>query len=164
EIFRPAGRPVAKVIGAVVVPPGALVIGRAIENFEMDIGMIEPDPAELNQILWFQPDRQPAMIQRHVSKIADANTGDSEAMLVRMEGADRLAENLADAVAAVRPRRHVGPDPVMARVEADRVVRGREHHALDALAPRRLEQVVAAEDVGLQDIVPGTFDRIAAEM
>jgi hypothetical protein len=85
-------------------------------------------------------------------------------VLVGIERADRLAEHLADAVAAVRARGHVGADAVMARIEADRMVRRGEHDALDALFARGLEQIVAADDVGLQDVVPGPFDRIAAEM
>ncbi|MEY9984904.1 hypothetical protein ABH995_004241 [Bradyrhizobium yuanmingense] len=52
----------------------------------------------------------------------------------------------------------------MARIEADGVVRRGEHHALDAFAVRRLEQIVAADDVGLEDLIPGAFDRITAEM
>ena len=36
--------------------------------------------------------------------------------------ADRFAEHLADAIAAVRARGDIGSDPVMARVEADRMV------------------------------------------
>ena len=130
----------------------------------MDIGMIEPDPAELHQIFRLQPDREPAMIERLVAEIADPDAGDRQAVLVGIERADRLAEHLADAVAAVRPRRHIGADPVMPRIEADRMVRRGEHDALDALLARRLEQIVAADDVGLQDVVPRAFDRIAAEM
>src|SRR5271154_4274602 len=45
EILSPAGRAIAEVVGAVIVPPGALVVGGAVENLEMDVGMIEPDPA-----------------------------------------------------------------------------------------------------------------------
>src|SRR5665213_2800344 len=85
-------------------------------------------------------------------------------MLVGIERAQRLAEHLADAVAAVRPRRHVGSDSVMARIEAHRMIRRREDDALDALSARRLEQVVAADDVGLQDRIPGVLDRNSAEM
>ena len=59
---------------------------------------------------------------------------------------------------------HVDADVVVARIEADGVVGGGEHHALDALAARRLEQIVAADDVGLQDRLPRPFDREAAEM
>ena len=44
------------------------------------------------------------------------------------------------------------------------MVRRREHDALDALPARRLEQIVAADDVGLQDVVPRAFDRKPAEM
>ena len=63
------------------------------------------------------------MIQRLVAEIADSKARDTEPVLVRIERAHRLAEHLADAVAAVRSRRHVGSDSVMARVEADRMVR-----------------------------------------
>ena len=45
KIFTAAGRAIAEVVGAVIVPPRALIIRRAIENLEMDVGMIEPDPA-----------------------------------------------------------------------------------------------------------------------
>ena len=31
-------------------------------------------------------------------------------------------------------------------------------------APRRLEQIVAADDVGLENAIPGLLDRLAAEM
>jgi hypothetical protein len=85
-------------------------------------------------------------------------------VFVGIERAERLAEHLADAITAIRPRRHVGADMMMARIEADGVVRRGEHDALDALLVRGLEQVVAADDVGLQNIVPRTFDRITAEM
>jgi hypothetical protein len=44
------------------------------------------------------------------------------------------------------------------------VVRGRKNDALDAFTARRLEQVVAADDIGLQDRIPGTLDRVAAKM
>jgi hypothetical protein len=44
------------------------------------------------------------------------------------------------------------------------MVRRREHDALDALLARRLEQIVATDDIGLQDVVPRAFDRKPAEM
>jgi hypothetical protein len=53
---------------------------------------------------------------------------------------------------------------VVPRVEADRVVGRGEYHTLDALFACGLEQIVAADDVGLQDRIPGALDRIAAEM
>src|SRR4029453_1287099 len=164
EIFSAAGRSITEFVGAVVVPPGALVVGGAVEDLEMDTGMIEPDAAELHQIFRLQPDRQAAMVERHLAEIADPDAGHAEPMLVGIERADRFAEHLADAIAAVGARGDVGADPVMARIEADRMVRRGEPHALDAFFARGLEQIVAAEDVGLQDIIPGALDRIAAEM
>src|SRR5882672_1919495 len=123
KILGAAGRAIAEIIGAMIVPPRALIVRRAVEDFEMDSGMIEPDPAELHQVFRLQPDREPAMIQRLVAEIADAKAGDAEPMLVGIERAHRLAEHLADAVAAVGARGHVGADPVMAWIEAHRMVR-----------------------------------------
>src|SRR5207302_926714 len=58
----------------------------------------------------------------------------------------------------------VDPDAARARIEADRVIGRREDDALDPFAPRRLEQVVAADDVGAEDRLPRAFDRMPAEM
>jgi hypothetical protein len=63
------------------------------------------------------------VIQRRLAEISDPQAGDAEAVLVGIERADCLAEHLADAVAAVGARRHVGADAVMARIEAHGVVR-----------------------------------------
>ncbi len=104
KIFAAAGRAIAEVVGAVVVPPGALVVGGAVEDLEMDGGMLEPDAAELHEVFRLEPDREPAVVERLFTEIADPEAGYAEPMLVGIERADRLAENLADAVAAVRPR------------------------------------------------------------
>src|SRR6185437_1437095 len=74
------------------------------------------------------------------------------------------AEQLADAITAVGPRGDVGPDTMMARIETHRVVRRCKYHPFDALPARSLEQVVTADDVGLQDDVPRPFNRKPAEM
>ena len=90
----------------------------------------------------------------------------THAVLVGVERAQRLAERLADAIAAVGPHRDVGADLALARIEADGVIGRGEDHALDACLARRLEEVVAADDVGIQDRVPRASlrDRMAAEM
>src|ERR1700726_1003660 len=94
-----------------------------IENLEMDVGVVEPDPAQLYQIFRLQPDREAAVVQRLLAEIADPDAGDFHSMLVGVKRADRFAEHLADAVAAVGPRRHVGPDPVITRIKSHRMVR-----------------------------------------
>src|SRR6202043_2007875 len=71
KILGAAGRAIAEVVGAVVVPPRTLVVRGAVEDFEMDVGMIEPNPAKLHQVFRLQPDREPAMIERLVAEIAD---------------------------------------------------------------------------------------------
>src|SRR5262249_59765660 len=92
-----------------------------------------------------------------------ADAGDAQSVLERIERAERLAERLADAVARIRTHRGVNADASPTRIEADRMVRRREHHPFDAVAARRLEQIVATDDVGLQKRVPRPFDREAAE-
>src|SRR5262245_1350921 len=164
KILAAAGRAVAEIVGAVVVPPGAFVVGGAIKHLEMDVGMFEPDAAELREVFRLEPDRQTAVIERHLAEIADADAGHLQAVLVGIERAHRLAEHLADAIAAVRPRGDIRADAVVPRIETDRMVGGSKDHALDALAVGGLEQIVAADDVGLVDLVPAAFDRIASEM
>src|SRR5664280_639635 len=104
------------------------------------------------------------MIQRLVAEIADSKASHLEPMLVGIERADGFTEHLADAVAAVGARGDVGSDPVMPGIKSHGMVRRREHDALDTLPARRLEQIVAADDVGLQDVVPRPLDRKPAEM
>ena len=45
-------------------------------------------------------------------------------------------------------------DASAARIKADHVVRRREYEAFDAVTARRLEHVVATENIGLQDRFP----------
>src|SRR5689334_13223494 len=104
------------------------------------------------------------MIQRLVAEISDAKAGDPQPVLVGIECAYRFPEHLANAVTAVRARGDIRADAVMARIKTHRMVRRCKHDAFDALFARRLEKIVAADDVGLQDSVPWAFDRIAAEM
>src|SRR3569833_1018588 len=130
EHLSSPGRTVAELVGAVIVPPGALVVGRAVQDLEMNVRMVQSDPAELNQVLRLQPDREPAMIERPLAEIADAQTGDLQPVLVGVQRAEPFTEHLADAVTTVRPRRHVGADPVMAWIKAARMVRRCEHDAL----------------------------------
>src|SRR3954454_21120097 len=122
KAFGAPGRAVAEVVCAVVVPPRAFVVGSAIQNLKMDVGMLETDPAEQHEIFGLEPDRQPAMIQRFVAEIANPNARHLEPVLVGVERTYRLTEHLANAVAAVRSRRHIGAYPVMARVETNRMV------------------------------------------
>src|SRR5262245_50559532 len=52
----------------------------------------------------------------------------------------------------------------MPRIEADRVVGRSEDHALHTLASGGLEQVAAADDIGLQDGLPGALHGEPAEV
>ena len=55
-------------------------------------------------------------------------------------------------------------DRLSSRVEADRVVRGRHDDALRPGTARRLEDVVKADDVAFEDLLPAVLARDAAEM
>ena len=55
-------------------------------------------------------------------------------------------------------------DRLGARIEPDRVVRGRHDDALDAGPARRLEHIVKADDVALENVLPAVFAGNAAEM
>src|SRR5262249_53763734 len=96
ELLRATGRAITEIIGAVVVPPGTLVIRSAVEDFEMDVWMFKPDPAELHQVFRFEPDRESPVIDWLVAEIADAQTGHLDAVLVGIKRADSFAESLAD--------------------------------------------------------------------
>src|SRR5690606_14177776 len=115
-------------------------------------------------ILGLQPDREPAKIDRLVVYVADPDAGHAEPVLVRVDRPERFAEGLADPVAAVGTHFPVGIEPPVAPVVPDRVVGGSEDDTLDTLPARRLEDVVAADDVGLEDRLPQPLDRMAAEV
>jgi len=131
---------------------------RTVEDLEMNVGMLKPDPAQLHEVFRLEPDRKPPVVERLLAKIADPDTGDFHPVLVGIERADRFAKHLADTVTAIGPRRHVGANAMITRVKTTRVVRRGKDHTLDALFPRGLKQIVAADDVGLQDRVPRALD------
>ena len=85
-------------------------------------------------------------------------------MLVGVEAGDRLAENLADAIARVRTQRAVGADGPFAAMKTDDVIGAGEDHPLHAAAPRRLVEIVGADDIVRAYVVPIGLQRIAAEV
>src|SRR5712691_8845531 len=163
-LLGPALRSVAEAESRAVVPPAACIVGCAVEDFVADVRVLEADADELHEVLRCEPDRQPATVGGRIADIADANAGDAQPVLVRIERSDRLAERLAGAVAGIRAHRGVHANAALARIEADGMVRRREHDALDAVPARSLEQIVATDDVRLENGVPWPFDREAAEM
>ena len=87
-----------------------------------------------------------------------------QAVLIRVEARDRLAEHLADTIAGVGTQRAVGADRPFAAMEADDVIGAGEDHPLHAGAPRRLVEIIGADDVVRADVFPIGLQRIAAEM
>src|SRR5471030_2600801 len=77
-----AGRAVPQPMRPRIVPPARLVVGRAVEDLEADVGMLEPDLEELHQILGRDPDRQAPHVERRRPDIADPQAGDADAVLV----------------------------------------------------------------------------------
>src|SRR5262249_12557332 len=128
----------------------------------MDVRMLEADANELRQVLGLDPDRQPPLVERFVVDIADAYARHAQPVLVGIERADRLAEGLADAVSAVGTNSHVHADFPRARIEADRMIGGCEDDTFDAATVTGVEHIVAADNIGLVDGVPRTFDGVAA--
>ena len=157
-------RPVAEAVRVGVVVPGARVARDAVDDLELDAGAVDADRHQLREVARAEPDRQPALVDRLRVDVADAHHEHLHAVLVGVEAAQRLAEHLRHAVAAVGLRVGGVVDLLVAAVEAHRVVAGREQDALDAVPARRLEHVVAADDVGLQDPFPRPLDRVAAEV
>src|SRR3546814_15105457 len=101
---------------------------------------------QVYQVVGLQPVRQPALVGRLVAEIADANTERADAMLVGIERAEALAEQLAEAVTGIRLRHGLDADLGRALMEAHDVIGGGENHPLDALLAGGLEQVVAADE------------------
>src|SRR5277367_2642417 len=163
-VLRAAGRTIAVAKRGLVVPPTALVAGRAEEDFITQILVFEPDPDQLHQVLRAQPDRQPPAVGRRIGEIADTQTSHAQAVLIGVKRADGFTERLAHAVARIRTHRLARADAAAPRIEADGVVRRGENDALDLVAPRRLEQIVAADNIGVEDAVPGLLDGFAAEV
>src|SRR3546814_19068164 len=85
-------------------------------------------------------------------------------MLVGIERAEAFAKQLAEAVTGIRLRHGLDADLGRALMEAHDVIGGGENHPLDALFAGGLEQVVAADDVGVEDGLPRPFDREATQM
>src|SRR5690606_11932552 len=115
EILGSAGRPVAELQCAGIVPPGAPVVGHAVDHFVDQIRLLESDADQLHEILRFQPDRQPPLVHRLVANIPDADAEDTDAMFVRVKRPEPFAEQLAQAVARIGFRHRLDADPGLAR-------------------------------------------------
>ena len=75
----------AEPLRGAVVPPARGIVGRAVEHLIMNVGMLEPDAHQLRQIFRLNPDRQTPLVDRRIGDIADAQTGDAQAVLVGIE-------------------------------------------------------------------------------
>ena len=126
--------------------------------------MLEADPDELDEVARRDPDGEPAPVGRRLGNVADADAHRRDAVFVGVERRHPLAEGLAEAVAGVRPDDDVLGDRLGAPIEADGVVRRGEDDPPHPFEPRRLEEGVGAEDVGLVDGLPVGLERVAAEM
>src|SRR5580700_6905408 len=116
--------------------------------------MLEADADELSEVARADPDREAPAVDRPRAVIADAHAQKTDAVLVGIKAGERLAERFRNAVAAIRSHRHLVIDGLGARVEADRVVRGRHDDALDARLTCCLKRVVEADDVAFEDLLP----------
>src|SRR5215472_16678840 len=126
--------------------------------------MLEPDAHELGQIARADPDRQAPLVDRQGAEVADAHAQKADPVFVGVEAGERLGKRLAKTIAAIRTGQDAMVDRLRTRIKADRVIAGRHDDALYARAARRLEHVVNADDVGLEDDVPAVLAGIAAEV
>src|SRR5262249_55042684 len=120
-------RPIAQAISSVVVPPSPRVVGGAVDDLVAQIGVLEADSDELDQILGLDPDRQAPLIDGLVVEVADADCKHAQPMLVGIERAERLAERLAHAIARIRARDCAGAEAPPPRIEAEHMVRRGEN-------------------------------------
>ena len=95
---------------------------------------------------------------------SDPDADDLEPVLVGIEAAEALAEDLADAVERVRAHRVVRADPLARRVHARRVVAAREDDAANAEPPCRLEDVVGGGEVRLEQMLERVLGRDSRQM
>src|SRR5207245_11294875 len=137
--------------GIGIVVPAARVARDAVDDLETDAGVIDADSHELRQVARAEPDGESALVDRRRIDVADADHEHLHAVFVGVEAADRLAEDLGHAVAAVGLWIDAVVDRLVAPVEADRVVAGGEHDALTAVPARRPQPLVAAAAATLQD-------------
>src|SRR6266446_10468475 len=70
-----AGRTIAELAGARIVPPRCRVVRRTVKDVEADVGMLQPDADQLHDVFRRDPDRQPPPIERPRPDIADPNAG-----------------------------------------------------------------------------------------
>src|SRR5258708_7523447 len=149
-----------------VVPAAPKVVRDAVDHHEMIMRMVDAAADQLHHVAMADPGEKLARLDRPVggAERANAQAGDGQAMFVGIQASQRLAEHLRHTVAGIRARLDSGVEETLPPVEADRVVRAREHDALDALAARGLEHVVAALDIHRQDLLPHPLHRDPPQM
>src|SRR5207302_8214241 len=94
-------RAVAEPRGVGIVVPAARVARDAVDDLEADAGMIDADRYELRQVARAEPDGEPALVDWRRIDVADTDHEHLHAVFIGVEAAERLAEHLRHAVAAV---------------------------------------------------------------
>jgi hypothetical protein len=133
-------RVIAKRLRIRVVPPSAMVVGRAVEFLGPDIQMVQADLAELGKIARSDPDRETAFVDRFHCDIADAQIDHYKAVLVRIK-AVRLGMTA-----------WLNTTAWLELAQATR------------MTPRNLVDVAYADNVWVENIFPGTLAGVAAEI
>src|SRR6185369_4254041 len=150
--------------GGAVIPPDLIVIRHAIDDGMAEARHREGASAEIGEILDSEPCRQHAGILRLREAGADAQRQAFLAEFVEVKTGEALAKHLRDPVKGIRSGRGAGIDPFIPPVEADDMVGTGEDDAGAPVMAGTFEEVISAEDIGLQDGIKGLFDRDAAEM
>ncbi len=135
------------------VPPPPGVAGDAVEDGVVQLGRRQARVHQAYDVARAKPRAEVPDDARPLDAGAHAQARDLHAVPVHVEPPQRLAEDLGQAVEAVRARRHVVADHRRPRREADRVVAAEEDDPADARTPGGLEDLVRALDVGPEDVL-----------
>jgi len=150
--------------GQAVVHGLDLVVGDAEGHREPDPRRRQRRSHQPDAIVKRQPGPQHPSIRRRGKGREYPQRRRLDAPLVPVKPPQVLDEALGQSVKPVGAVGGIGVDLILQPVIADGMDGTRIDHAGHAGLPRALVDVIAADDIGLQDVVPRTLQRHAAEM
>ncbi len=119
---------------------------------------------EFDVVALAQPGDEAARVLRLRTRHADALRHHAHSVLVGIQPPHGFAEYLADAVARIRAHRLVRALPAARGDKSPRHGGSSRRRSAARRLARGLEHVVGADDVGLQNRLPGRLDRHAAQV
>src|ERR1700693_5782687 len=151
-------------MGIDVVEPGTSVIRNTIDDLEPQIRLFDADGDKLSHVAPADPDGKSAPIDRRMIHVAYAHAEHLHAIAVGVQTGERLVEDLGYAIATVGLGIDAVVDGLIAAIEADRVIRGRNQKPLDPVPASCFQHVVETDDVGRENVVPVVFAGLPAKV